>query len=98
LEAGRLTLGSVATGSGSHESFVSATVSADNIALAIVGGEMKTEGVPRFVGNNVASVMRAVGPKEVNFARYSLDYHLLRNYLHVSNYDCKEVLGDRHIV
>ncbi len=44
---------------------------------------MKTEGLPRFVGNNVASVMRAVGPKGVNFARYSLDYHLLRNYLHV---------------
>ncbi|EED95522.1 hypothetical protein THAPSDRAFT_14482, partial [Thalassiosira pseudonana CCMP1335] len=83
LEAGRLTLGSVATGSGSHESFVSATVSADNVVQAMVGGELKTEGMPRFVGNIVASVMRAVGPKGVNFARYSLDYHLLRNYLHV---------------
>ena len=26
--------------------------------------------------------MTAVGPKNVNFARYSIDYHLLRNYLH----------------
>ena len=27
--------------------------------------------------------MTNVGPKGINFARYSIDYHLLRNYLHI---------------
>ena len=31
----------------------------------------------------MARLLQAVGPKGVSFARYSIDYHLLRNYLHV---------------
>jgi len=27
--------------------------------------------------------MHRFGPKGINFARYSIDYHVLRNYLHV---------------
>ena len=44
---------------------------------------MKSEGMPRWFGEIMASVMTAAGPKGINFARYSIDYHVLRNYLHV---------------
>mmetsp|Transcript_2661 Transcript_2661/g.3941 ORF Transcript_2661/g.3941 Transcript_2661/m.3941 type:complete len:92 (+) Transcript_2661:770-1045(+) len=49
----------------------------------MAGGEMKSEGMPRLLGEVMAGIMTAAGPKGVNFARYSLDYHILRNYLHV---------------
>lgn len=83
LEARRLELGPDATGSGSHEKFASTTVSSDNLVEKMVGGEMKSEGMPRWFGEIMASVMTAAGPKGMNFARYSIDYHVLRNYLHV---------------
>jgi len=83
IGAGRLELGPEATGTGTHEKFAMATVSSDNLVQKMVGGEMKEQGMPRFLGEIMASVMTTVGPKGVSFARYSLDYHLLRNYLHV---------------
>mmetsp|Transcript_29705 Transcript_29705/g.50634 ORF Transcript_29705/g.50634 Transcript_29705/m.50634 type:complete len:506 (-) Transcript_29705:65-1582(-) len=83
VESDRLQLGPGATGSGSHEKFASTTVSSDNIVQKMAGGEMKSEGMPRLLGEVMATVMTAAGPKGVNFARYSLDYHILRNYLHV---------------
>ncbi len=89
VESDRLQLGPDAAGSGSHEKFASTTVSSDNIVQKMVGGEMKSEGMPRLLGELMATVMTAAGPKGVNFARYSLDYHILRNYLHVL-----EVWGD----
>ena len=81
LESDRLQLGPDATGRGSHEKFASTTVLSDNIVQRMVGGEMKSEGMPRLLGELLATVMTAAGPKGVNFARYSLDYHILRNYL-----------------
>ncbi|KAL9191107.1 hypothetical protein ACHAXT_000813 [Thalassiosira profunda] len=89
LAAGRLEIGPPATGKGSHETFAMATVTSDNIVQKMVGGEMKTEGMPRFFGEFMASAMTAFGPKGVSFARYSIDYHLLRNYLH-----CLDVWGE----
>ena len=83
IGAGRLELGPEATGTGTHEKFAMATVSSDNLVQKMVGGEMKEQGMPGLLGEIMASVMTAVGPKGVSFARYSLDYHLLRNYLHV---------------
>lgn len=83
FDAGRLELGEVANGMGSHEKIASATVSSDSIVLAMVGRDIKEEGMPRFIGEIMATVMRSMGPKGVNFARYSIDYHILRNYLHV---------------
>lgn len=83
LDAGRLEVGEVAGGMGSHEKIASATVSSDSIVLAMVGGDIKEEGMPRFIGEIMATLMRSMGPKGVNFARYSIDYHILRNYLHV---------------
>ena len=83
VDAGRLELGPVATGKGYHEKFASATVSSDNIVQEMVGGKMKEQGMPRLLGEIAASLMCAIGPKGVSFARYSLDYHILRNYLHL---------------
>jgi 7-hydroxymethyl chlorophyll a reductase len=37
-----------------------------------------------------------VGPKGLEFARYSLDYHTIRNYLHVSRAWGKQ-RAERHI-
>lgn len=39
--------------------------------------------MPRLIGEVIAFIMSNIGPKGINFARYSIDYHLLRNYLHV---------------
>jgi coenzyme F420-reducing hydrogenase beta subunit len=86
LGSGRLQLGPDATGYGSHEKFASTTVSSDNIVQKMVGGEMKSEGMPRLFGELMATLMSAAGPKGVNFARYSLDYHILRNYLHALDF------------
>ena len=82
LNAGRLNLESQAKGKGKHEPFTMATVSSDNLVQKMVGGEIKTQGMPRIMGNILAALMTTVGPKGVSFARYSIDYHLLRNYLH----------------
>ena len=83
INAGRLDVGPVATGKGSHEKIAMATVSSDNIVQNMVD-ELKIQKnhMPRLLGEIMASIMTAVGPKNVNFARYSIDYHLLRNYLH----------------
>jgi hypothetical protein len=82
LNSGRLELGAEATGKGTHENFAMATVSSDNIVQQMVGGEIKMQGMPRFLGEVMATVTTNVGPKGISFARYSLDYHILRNYLH----------------
>eukprot|EP00593_Proboscia_inermis_P014767 CAMPEP_0171302570 /NCGR_PEP_ID=MMETSP0816-20121228/11977_1 /TAXON_ID=420281 /ORGANISM="Proboscia inermis, Strain CCAP1064/1" /LENGTH=417 /DNA_ID=CAMNT_0011781145 /DNA_START=231 /DNA_END=1484 /DNA_ORIENTATION=+ len=72
-----------ASGSGNHETLSSATVQADNIVMAMTGGPVKEKGMPKLLGNLMSFIMTRAGPKGVNFARYSIDYHVLRNYLHV---------------
>uniref|UniRef100_A0A6U6HP53 Coenzyme F420 hydrogenase/dehydrogenase beta subunit C-terminal domain-containing protein n=1 Tax=Odontella aurita TaxID=265563 RepID=A0A6U6HP53_9STRA len=83
VDAGRLRFGEEAIGSGSHEKISTATVASDSIVQAMVGGEVKEKGLPRFIGEVMAVVMRNIGPKGIGFARYSIDYHILRNYLHI---------------
>ena len=83
IDARRLEIFDEATGAGAHERIASATVAADSAVLSMTGGEIKDKGMPRLLGEVMATVMRAVGPKGVAFARYSIDYHILRNYLHV---------------
>lgn len=83
LDANRIKIGDVAKGSGVHEKITMATVNADSIVLKMIGGDVKEQGMPKVVGEVMASLFRFIGPKGVNFARYSIDYHLLRNYLHV---------------
>ncbi|KAL3942193.1 MAG: hypothetical protein SGBAC_003572 [Bacillariaceae sp.] len=84
VKASRLQLHGKAPGSGGHESLSSATVAADSIVLSMVGEKDPPEqGMPALMGEIMAFAMRNLGPKGINFARYSVDYHLLRNYLHI---------------
>lgn len=73
----------VATGTGSHEMIARATVSSDSVVLKMIAEPVPENGMPTFLGEVMATVLRVVGPKGVNFARYSIDYHILRNYLHI---------------
>ena len=79
----RLAVEDIATGSGSHEWLASATVSSDVLVNAMIGGTVPEEGMPPWLGDIIGFGLRSVGPKGVSFARYSIDYHILRNYLFV---------------
>lgn len=83
LSQGMLEVEGVARGTGEHDKISLATVFSDNIVLEMLDRPTKEEGMPLLLGNIFATVMRRVGPKGVNFAKYSIDYHVLRNYLHV---------------
>ena len=83
VRSSRLVLGEPASGSGSHEKLASATVGSDAIVLKMVGKPIPEQGMPGWLGEIMAFAMRNIGPKGINFARYSIDYHILRNYLHV---------------
>eukprot|EP00268_Persea_americana_P030941 TRINITY_DN3000_c3_g1_i11.p1 TRINITY_DN3000_c3_g1~~TRINITY_DN3000_c3_g1_i11.p1 ORF type:complete len:147 (+),score=19.91 TRINITY_DN3000_c3_g1_i11:281-721(+) len=66
--------------SGNRRPYVMETVKADDQAKL---GKGPSEPAPKFVGNLIAFLLNLIGPKGLEFARYSLDYHTLRNYLHV---------------
>ena len=82
-KANRLNVGERAIGEGSHEKLASATVSSDAIVAAMVGNPVQEKGMPGWMGQIMAFGMRRIGPTGINFARYSIDYHILRNYLFV---------------
>jgi hypothetical protein len=42
------------------------------------------EPAPRWVGNIIAWILNLVGPKGLEFAKYSIDYHYIRNWLYVN--------------
>eukprot|EP00899_Mesostigma_viride_P001730 jgi/Mesvir1/11558/Mv17930-RA.1 len=65
---------------GNRKPFVMSTVEADDLAKI---GKGPKEPAPRFVGNIIAWLLDKVGPQGLEFARYSLDYHTIRNYLYV---------------
>ncbi|KAI7836528.1 hypothetical protein COHA_009628 [Chlorella ohadii] len=71
-----------AMSSGSRRSFVMQTVLADDEAK--LGKAPKP--APRWLGNALAWVLGLVGPKGLEFAKYSIDYHYLRNFIHVSRH------------
>lgn len=83
LDAGRLAVTEPATGTGSFEAFSVATVMSDAIVQQLMGETAKDSGLPIWLGEVLAIVFRSLGPKELNFARYSIDYHILRNYFYV---------------
>lgn len=41
---------------------------------------------PRWVGNIIAWILDLVGPKGLEFAKYSIDYHYIRNWLYVNRH------------
>jgi hypothetical protein len=73
----------VAKGQGRHESFALSTVQSDSIVQKMIGGKIPEKGLPLWMGEILAFVLQKLGPTGVHFARYSIDYHILRNYLHV---------------
>ncbi|XP_052477512.1 7-hydroxymethyl chlorophyll a reductase, chloroplastic isoform X3 [Gossypium raimondii] len=81
------------TSSGNRHPFVMETVKADDNAKF---GKGPSQPAPRFIGNLIAFVLNLIGPKGLEFARYSLDYHTIRNYLYV-NRTWGTQRADRHI-
>ncbi|XP_047315423.1 7-hydroxymethyl chlorophyll a reductase, chloroplastic [Impatiens glandulifera] len=67
--------------SGDRRPFVIETVKADDNAKL---GRGPSQPAPKFIGNLIAFVLNLVGPKGLEFARYSLDYHTIRNFLYVN--------------
>ncbi|KAL6660912.1 hypothetical protein ACP70R_000296 [Stipagrostis hirtigluma subsp. patula] len=65
---------------GARQPLVMETVKADDAAKL---GKGPSSPAPRIVGNILAFLLNLIGPKGLEFARYSLDYHTIRNYLHV---------------
>ncbi|KAI4365347.1 hypothetical protein MLD38_021340 [Melastoma candidum] len=66
--------------SGNRGPFVMETVKADDKAKL---GKGPSQPAPKFVGDLLAFILNLIGPKGLEFARYSLDYHTIRNFLHV---------------
>ncbi|KAJ9555625.1 hypothetical protein OSB04_010239 [Centaurea solstitialis] len=59
-------------------------------------GKGPAQPAPKFIGNIIAFILNLIGPKGLEFARYSLDYHTIRNYLYVNRTWGKE-RADRHM-
>jgi hypothetical protein len=73
---GRLLVGEIATGSGSHTQLAGMTVKSDAQVLALIHGNVPEVGMPAWLGEILAFLLRSAGPKGLNFARYSIDYHI----------------------
>ncbi|GAB5368282.1 hypothetical protein AAMO2058_001305800 [Amorphochlora amoebiformis] len=80
--------------SGQRKAFVLETVKADDAAT--LGGGPPQKPAPKFVGSVIAWILEKIGPRGLEFARYSLDYHWIRNYLYVQR-NFKPEHADRHI-
>ncbi|KAK9842116.1 hypothetical protein WJX84_000158 [Apatococcus fuscideae] len=65
---------------GSRTQFVMQTVEADDKGKQGKGPKP----MPVWAGTALAKVLLSLGPKGLEFGRYSIDYHFIRNYLHVS--------------
>ena len=48
------------------------------------------------MGNIISKILTALGPKGLEFGRYSIDYHYTRNYIHVMR-NWKPDRAQRHI-
>ena len=69
------------------------TVEADDEAKLGRGPEP----APVAVGNVIASILNFLGPKGIEFAKYSVDYHYLRNWLHVQRHFGSKEKAERHV-
>lgn len=68
--------------SGSRRAIVMQTVLADDEAKL---GKAPS-GAPKWVGNIIAAVLSWVGPRGLEFARFSIEYHYIRNFIHVTRH------------
>lgn len=69
--------------SGSRTALVKATVEADDAARR---GEGPSSPMPVWLGTIIARLLTLFGPRGIEFARYSVDYHVLRNVLYLSRH------------
>ena len=65
---------------GARRALVKATVEADDAARR---GEGPASPMPAWLGTILAALLRTFGPRGIEFARYSVDYHVLRNFLYL---------------
>ncbi|PNH06770.1 7-hydroxymethyl chlorophyll a reductase, chloroplastic [Tetrabaena socialis] len=64
---------------GDRRAVVMQTVASDDEAKL---GQLR-DPAPRWLGNILAWVLNLIGPKGIEFGKYSIDYHYIRNYLYV---------------
>ena len=64
---------------GDRRAFVMQTLQSDDAGKR---GEAR-EPLPRWFGTILAWLLSRTGPKGIEFAKYSIDYHYLRNYLYI---------------
>lgn len=83
LQVGVLKLFGNADGIGSHEQFAISTVQSDAIITSLVedNSAVKEKGLPIFIGEVMAFLLTNIGPKGINFAKYSIDYRKFRNVI-----------------
>ncbi|CAL9153232.1 unnamed protein product, partial [Musa hybrid cultivar] len=81
------------TSSGNRKPFVMETVKADDKAKSGKGPQP----APKFIGNIITFMLNLIGPKGLEFGRYSLDYHTIRNYLYVHRQWGKQSRAERHV-
>ncbi|KAG2432268.1 hypothetical protein HXX76_009186 [Chlamydomonas incerta] len=65
---------------GDRRSVVMQTVASDDEAKL---GQLR-DPAPRWLGNILAWLLTLIGPKGLEFGKYSIDYHYIRNYLYVN--------------
>ncbi|KAG1671060.1 hypothetical protein FOA52_000731 [Chlamydomonas sp. UWO 241] len=81
-----------AVSSGDRKSVVMQTVISDDVAKM---GALR-DPAPRWLGNAIAWVLNLIGPKGLEFGKYSIDYHYIRNYLYV-NRNMGTTRADQHV-
>ena len=64
---------------GDRRLLVAQTVMSDDEAKM---GKLR-DPAPTFVGNLIAWILNLIGPKGLEFAKYSIAYHYVRNYIYV---------------
>jgi coenzyme F420-reducing hydrogenase beta subunit len=62
---------------------VGATLESDPLVGRMIGQAPATTGMPVWLGDILATILTRTGPKGLNFAKYSIDYHILRNYFYI---------------
>ena len=60
-------------------------------------GRGPSDPAPLAVGRLVAAALDFLGPKGIEFAKYSVDYHYLRNWLHVQRHFKDKEKAERHV-
>lgn len=63
-----------------RENLVLQTVLADDQAKLGMGPK---EGAPTWIGEILATLLTIFGPQGIDFAKYSIEYHYIRNFIHV---------------